>query len=286
MIGAVIARRKRRKPTPYPSDLTDSQWELIAPMVPAALPGGRPAIHDRRGIVEAILYVNRTGCSWRQLPHDFPPWQTVFGYFQRWNESGVTDRIHDALRAKVRDRGGRDPMASAGMVDAQAVKGADTVGSDTRGWDGGKRVNGRKRHVVTDSLGLLVVVLVTAASVQDRDGGRLALSRAKTVMPSMVLVWADGGYAGRLVAWVAEHCRMTLDIVRKPKVQRGFSVLPHRWLIERTLAWIVRCRRLDHDYERLPAHSEAMVKWAMVGLMTRRLAPARGRRPWQSTRAA
>jgi transposase len=282
----VAPLRKRRKPTPYPSDLTDAQWELIAPMVPAALPGGRPAIHDRRRIVEAILYVNRTGCSWRQLPHDFPPWQTVFGYFQRWNESGVTDRIHDALRAKLRDRSGRDPMASAGMVDAQAVKGADTVGTDTRGWDGGKRVNGRKRHVVTDSLGLLVVVLVTAASVQDRDGGRLALSRAKTVMPSMVLVWADGGYAGRLVAWVAEHCRMTLDIVRKPKGQSGFSVLPHRWLIERTLAWIVRCRRLDHDYERLPAHSEAMIKWAMIGLMTRRLAPARGRRPWQSTRAA
>ncbi|WP_369426210.1 transposase [Rhodococcus sp. T2V] len=136
-----------------------------------------------------------------------------------------------------------------------------------------KRVNGRKRHVVTDLLGLLVVVLVTAASVQDRDGGRLALSRAKTVMPWMVLVWADGGYAGRLVAWVAEHCRMTLDIVRKPKGRIGFSVLPHRWLIERTLAWIVRCRRLDHDYERLPAHSEAIIKSAMIGLMTRRLAP-------------
>ncbi|MDF3309644.1 IS5 family transposase [Rhodococcus sp. T2V] len=135
--GVVVARRKRRKPTPYPSDLSDAQWELIAPMVPAALPGGRPAIHDRRRIVEGILYVNRTGCSWWQLPHDFPPWQTVFGYFRRWNESGVTDRIHDALRAKLRDRSGRDPMASAGMVDAQAVKGADTVGADTRGWDGG-----------------------------------------------------------------------------------------------------------------------------------------------------
>ena len=140
--------------------------------------------------------------------------------------------------------------------------------------------------MVTDALGLLVVVLVTAASVQDRDGGRLALSRAKTVVPSMVLVWADGGYAGRLVGWVAEHCRMTLDIVRKPKEQSGFSVLPHRWLIERTLAWIVRCRRLDHDYERLPAHSEAMIKWAMIGLMTRRLAPRTRTTTWQSTRAA
>lgn len=150
----------------------------------------------------------------------------------------------------------------------------------------GKRVTGRKRHVVTDSLGLLAVVRVTAASVQDRDGGCLALSRAKTVMPSTVLVWADCGYAGRLVAWGGEHCRMTLDIVRKLKGQIGFSVFPHRCLIEWILGWIVRCRRLDHDYERVPAHSEAMIKWAMIGLMTRRLASARGRRPWQSTRAA
>ena len=177
-------------------------------------------------------------------------------------------------------------MASAGTVDAQAVKGPDTVGTDTRGWDGAKRVNGRKRHLVTDTLGVLVVVLVTAGSVQDRDGGRRVLARAKTVMPSMVVVWADGGYAGKLVAWVDTHCRIALDTVRKPKGQRGFAVLPHRWVIERTLSWLVRCHRLDHDYERLPAHSEAFIKWAMIGLMTRRLAPTPGRRPWQSTRAS
>lgn len=157
--------------TPYPSDLTDAQWELIAPMG-AVRPGGRPPIHSRRRIVDAILYVNRTGCSWRQLPHDFPPWDTVYWYFKTWNEAGVTDRIHDALRAAVRDADGRDPMASAGIVDAQSIKGADTVGKDSRGYDAGKKVNGRKRHIVTDTLGLLVVVLVTAASVQDRDGGR------------------------------------------------------------------------------------------------------------------
>jgi transposase len=260
--------------------VTDAQWELIAPMVAVRL-GGRPPIHSRRRIVDAILYVNRTGCSWRQLPHDFPPWDTVYWYFKTWNEAGVTDRIHDALRAAVCDAKGRDPMASAGIVDAQSVKGADTVGMDSRGYDAGKKVNGRKRHVVTDTLGLLVVVLVTAASVPDRDGGRWVLARAKMAMPSITLVWADGGYAGKLVAWVQQYCRILLEIVRKPQGQRTFEVLPRRWVVERTLSWLVRCRRLDRDYERLPEHSEAMVKWSMIGLMARRLAPAPGRRPWQ-----
>ena len=162
----------------YPSDLTDEQWALIEPMV-RVKPGGRPAEHPRRRIVEAILYVNRTGCSWRQLPHDFPPWATVFWYFKSWNAEGVTDQIHDALRAHARDAVNRDPMASAGIVDAQSVKAADTVGRDSRGYDAGKKVNGRKRHVVVDTIGLLIVVLVTAASVQDRDGGRLVLAKAR-----------------------------------------------------------------------------------------------------------
>jgi transposase len=156
-------------------------------------------VHSRRRIVEAILYLNRTGCSWRQSPHDFPPWDTVYWYFRRWNADGTTDRIHDALRDATRDAAGRDPLASAGIVDTQSVKGADTVGAPTRGYDAGKKINGRKRHVLVDTLGLLVVVLVTAASVQDRDGGRLVLDQARTAMPSIALAWADGGYAGRLV---------------------------------------------------------------------------------------
>jgi transposase len=272
-------------PVRYPSDLTDEQWALIAPMVPV-MPGGRPAIHPRRRIVEAILYVNRTGCAWRQLPHDFPPWDTVYWYFRRWNDEGTTDRIHDALRAAVRDGEGRDPMASAGIVDAQSVKGADTVGASTRGYDAGKRVNGRKRHVVVDTIGLLVVVLVTAASLQDRDGGRLVLAKARMAMPSIVLVWADGGYAGKLVVVAQRLLRITLQVVKKPEGQRTFEVLPRRWVVERTLSWLTRCRRLDRDYERLPTHAEAMVKWAMIGLMTRRLAPAPGRQPWQRARAS
>jgi transposase len=266
-------------PRRYPSDLTDAQWALIEPMVPVK-PGGRPAKYPRRRIVEAILYVNRTGCAWRSVPHDFPPWDTVYWYFKRWNADGTTDRIHDALRDAARDAAGRDPMASAGIVDAQSVKAADTVGKDSRGYDAGKKVNGRKRHVVVDTIGLLVVVLVTAASLQDRDGGRLVLDKARMKMPSIVLVWADGGYAGRCVEIARRMLRITLTIVKKPEGQRTFEVLPRRWVVERTLSWLVRCRRLDRDYERLPEHAEAMVKWAMIGLMTRRLAPAPGRRPW------
>lgn len=254
--------------------------------MPTAKPGGRPPKHPKRRIVDAILYLNRTGCSWRQLPHDFPPWETVYWYFKQWHDDGTTDRIHDALRDAIRDADGRDPMASAGIVDAQAIKGADTVGSDSRGYDAGKRVNGRKRHVVVDTLGLLVVVLVTAASLQDRDGGRLVLDRARMKMPSIVLVWADGGYAGKLVAFAKHYLRIAVEIVKKPEDQRGFAVLPRRWVVERTLSWLTRCRRLDRDYERLPEHAETMVKWSMIGLMTRRLAPGPGRRPWHPARAA
>jgi transposase len=271
-------------PRPYPSDLTDEQWALIEPMVPVK-PGGRPAKHDRRRIVEAILYLTRAGCAWRQLPHDFPPWDTVYWYFQRWNDDGTTDRIHDALRDATRDAAGRDPMASAGIVDAQSITGADTVGSDSRGYDAGKKVSGRKRHLVVDTIGLLVVVLVTAASLQDRDGGRLVLDRARMKMPSIALVWADGGYPGGCVDFARRLLRITVTIVKKPEGQRTFEVLPRRWVVERTLSWLVRCRRLGRDYERLPAHAEAMVKWSMIGLMTRRLAPGAGRRPWQTTKA-
>ncbi|MGH3469490.1 MAG: IS5 family transposase [Thermocrispum sp.] len=268
-------------PARYPSDLTDEQWALIEPMV-AVKPGGRPAKHPRRRIVEAIFYVNRTGCSWRQLPHDFPPWDTVYWYFQRWTEDGTVDRVHDALRDAVRDADGRDPMASAGIVDSQSVKGADTVARGTRGYDAGKKINGRKRHIVTDTLGLLVVVLVTSAALQDRDGGRLVLGRAKMTMPSIVLVWADGGYAGKLLAFAQHHLRIVVEIVKRTDKRPTFEVLPRRWVIERTNSWLMRTRRLARDYERLPEHSEAMVKWTMIGLMTRRLAPSPGRRPWQT----
>ena len=168
-----------------------------------------------------------------------------------------------------------------GIVDSQSLKGADTVGHGSRGYDAGKKTNGRKRHIVVDTLGLLVVVLVTAASVQDRDGGRLVLAKARMKMPSIVLVWADGGYAGTLVDFARRMLFIAVEIVRKPQGQHTFQALPRRPVVERTLSWLVRCRRLGRGYERLPAHAEAMVKWVMSGLMTRGLEPTPGRRPWQ-----
>jgi transposase len=275
-----------RVPRRYATDLTDAQWAFIEPLLPPPSKDGPKEKHPRRHIVNAILYVVRTGCAWRHLPKDFPPWGTVFWYFQKWSRQGVVQQVHDRLRDAVRDAEGRDPMASAGIVDAQSVRGADTVGAATRGYDAGKKVNGRKRHIVVDTLGLLVVVLVTAASVQDRDGGRRVLDKAKMAMPSIVLVWADGGYAGKLVAFARQLLRIALEIVRKPEGQRTFEVLPRRWVVERTLSWISRCRRLDHDYERLPAHAETMVHWAMIGIMVRRLEPGPGPRPWQPQSAA
>jgi transposase len=270
-------------PRRYPSDLTDKQWTLLEPLLPPPSTAGRHEKHPRREVVNAIFYVVRTGCSWRQLPLDYPPWQTVYWYFKRWNAEGAVDRLHDALRDQLRDEADRDPMASAAIVDAQSVKGADTVGALSRGFDAGKKVNGRKRHIVVDTSGLLLLVMVTAASVQDRDGGARALERLRFVMPSVATVWADGGYAGRLVAYALQVLRVVVTIVRKQDGQVGFAVLPRRWVVERTLSWISRCRRLDHDYERLPEHSEAMIKWAMIGLMARRLEPSPGRRAWQPT---
>ena len=227
----------------YPSDLTDEQWLVVEALVPAVRGGGRPAEHSRREIVNAILYVVRTGCSWRQLPHDFPPWATVFWYFKQWRADGTVDRIHDRLRAAVRDAAGRDPMASAGIVDAQSVKGSDTVGAATRGFDAGKKTNGRKRHIVVDTMGLLLAVIITTASVQDRDGARTVLDRLRFTMPSVAHVWADGGYAGKLVDWARDRLRIGIEIVRKPLGVKTFQVLPRRRVVERTFAWIVRCRR-------------------------------------------
>lgn len=270
----------------YPTDLTDEQWALVEGLVPATKPGGRPELHPRREIVNAILYLVRTGCAWRMLPKDLPPWQTVYWYFAAWRDDGTLTSLHDALREQVRaaqrgpGRRRRHPLPSAGVIDSQSLRAADTVGAATRGYDAGKKVNGRKRHVVVDTVGMLLVVMVSAASVQDRDGGRHALGRLHRVLPSVRHVFADGGYAGRLVALAKGAWAITVEVVRKPEGQRGFAVLPRRWVVERTLAWLVRWRRLVRDYERLPETHEALVRWAMVGLMLNRLAPRPGPKPW------
>jgi transposase len=261
----------------YPSDLTDEQWALVEPLLPPAGEGGRPEKHPRRAVVDAVLYLVRTGCAWRQLPSDFPPWQTVYWYFVRWEQQRVTLRILDTLRQQVRQVEGRNLEPSAGIIDSQSVKGADTVGADSRGYDAGKKVNGRKRFIVTDTLGLLITVTVVAASIQDRDGAKTTLLGLYLTSPRCRFVFADGGFAGRLVDWAQTTLRTTVSIVRKPADQKGFAVLPRRWAVERTYAWLTYHRRLARDYERHTATSEAMIRWAAIGLMTRRL--ARGGRP-------
>lgn len=269
----------------YPSDLTDQQWELIESLLPdpPVGPAGRPPKHSKREIVNAILYLNRTGCAWRMLPKDFPPWQTVYWYFRAWGENGTLDRLHDALREQVRAKQEkRDPDPSAGIVDSQSVKGADTVSKATRGYDAGKKINGRKRHIVTDTLGLLLVVMVTAASIQDRAGGRGILELLRSLAPGVRHVFADGGYQGQLIEIAKRLWGIAVEVVKKPAEQIGFAVLPRRWVVERTFSWLLRWRRLARDYERLPEVHEALVKWAMVGLMLNRLAPPPGPRPWST----
>lgn len=259
--------RERR----YPSDLTDAQWALVEPLLPAPNTGGRPEKHPRRDIVDAILYVVRTGCAWRQLPFDFPPWQTVYWYFVRWEEAKVTEQMLAVLRRRVRAARGRAEEPTAGVIDSQSVKGADTVGRESRGYDAGKKVNGRKRFIVTDTLGLLLVVCVMAASVQDRDGAKTTLLSMYLVTP-VRYVFADAGFAGMLVDWAQRVLRTVLHIVRKAPGQIGFAVIERRWVVERSLAWLTSHRRLARDYERRPATAEAMIRWAAISSMARRLA--------------
>ena len=264
--GEVMARRTPR----YPSDMTDAQWALIEPLLPPAKTGGRPEKHPRREIVNAILYLVRSGCPWRYLPADLPPWQTVYWYFTRWEDAGVTEKLLAVLRVKARVAQGREAEPSAGVLDSQSVKGADTVGKTSRGYDAGKKINGRKRFIVTDTAGLLITVAVLAASWQDRDGGKTALLGAYLTSP-VRHVFADQGFAGRFVDWARDTLKTTVEIVRKPAEQRGFAVHPRRWVVERTLAWLTAHRRLARDYERHPEVSEAVIRWAAINGMLRRI---------------
>ena len=266
----------------YPTDLNDSEWRLIEQYLPKAKPkgpGGRPRENAWRQILNGIFYVVRSGCAWRMLPHDLPYWKTVYHYFRLWRKDGTWQAMNEALRQALRTAAGREAQNSAAIVDSQSIKTAE--GGDERGYDAGKKVTGRKRHVVVDTLGLVLIVLVTAASTQDRDGARQVLQklfdRIKHSKYSrwcrLKLIWADGGYSGELIAWVKRTLGWTLEIVEKLPGQVGFQVLPHRWIVERTLAWLTRNRRLARDYERLTETSEAFIYVAMIRLMTKRLAP-------------
>jgi putative transposase len=256
----------------YPTDLNDTQWSKIRPYLPAEAKTGRPRAHGWRKILNGIFYLLQSGCSWRMLPRDLPPWKTVYHYFRLWCKDGTWERLNQLLREKVRLQCGKKRQASATILDSQSVKTSE--GGLACGFDAGKQVRGRKRHALVDTLGLLLKVIVTAGNVQDRDGAKRLLEKiAETKgVKRLKLIWADGSYRGELITWIEDLLGWSLEIVEKPKEQPGFQVLPKRWIVERTFAWWVRQRRLARDYERLPETSEAFIYAAMVRLMIRRLA--------------
>lgn len=255
----------------YPTDLTDRQWEYIKPLLPAAKPGGRPRTTDMRQVLNAMFYIVVTGAQWRLLPREYPPWKTVYHYVRQWRMSGDWQRIRDTLRATVRRYAGRHKHPTAGALDSQSIKTSHVT--RPRGYDAGKHIMGRKRHLLVDTLGLVLALVVTAAAVSDTAGGKVLLHRSRGSGKKLRRGWVDGGYKASILVWVAAHGRFVLTPVLRSTIQRGFVVLPKRWIVERTFAWLIRYRRLRTDYEVNVAHSEAMVHVAMIRLMLRRLAP-------------
>ncbi len=261
----------------YPSDMTDAQWKVLQPQARAVMDEirratGRPMVHDLRAMLDAIGYVVRNGIEWRALPIDFPPWEAVYAFFQRWSQRGLPHRLVERLRGRLRAGVGRDVQPSAAIADSQSVKGADTVGAASRGFDSGKKINGRKRHIAVDTEGFLLAVVVTAANVGDRMGAKLLIIALLNTCTQLKLIWADSGYDGRpLAEWARAVARITIEVIKRTELH-AFRVVPRRWVVERSLGWLLRYRRLVRDYERRPEHHEAMVYWVTVMIMTRRLA--------------
>ena len=264
-------------PARYPTDLTDEEWDHIKSLVPAPESGtgkkGRPPKLDRRQLGNAIFYIVRAGCAWRLLPKDFGPGSTVYGYFRKWSQDWTWRCIHDARRDCLRKSEGRQVAPTAAIIDSQSVKTPDQAGE--RGDDAGKKVSGPKRHLAVDSLGMILAITITSAAVQDRAAAKRLIVLMLSMSQRVQIIWADGGYLGKLVQWVKPlrpFGKLKLEIVRRCDHARGFKVLPKRWLVERTFGWLYKSRRLGRDYEVRLDQSEAMIRICMIRLMIKRLA--------------
>lgn len=259
----------------YATELTSDQWELLAPLLPPAKATGRPRTVNLLHIVNAILYVLVTGCAWRLLPNEYPPYSTVYYYFRQWREDSTWKRIHDHLVEWVRVSEGHLPTPSAASLDSQTVATAVMVHHQV-GYDAGKKLKGRKRFTLVDTLGLLLAVHIVAASTPERAGAKQLFHKVQSErerFPRLLRIWVDGGFSGKdFIHWVFDTFRWILDVVLRPDYVKGFILLPKRWTVERTYGWLHWCRRLNLDYERLPESSEAMIYIAMIRLMLRRLA--------------